>query len=175
MTCKWVELLGPCYKTGRTVSISRTQYIYIVLLTKDILKIMCYMKYREHICVIQWKKSKWTVSHSHFRNITLSSPSNNNTILWAVFTHKIRDTLFDCTSQFLFYEYIILGDFTLSFTPFGAKWKTHITSPTLPRKKRERENSVTLYCWKGAFHLSLTVLVCYRSPLHVLRKLTTNI
>lgn len=49
----------------------------------------------------------------------------------------------------------LLGDFTLSFTPFGAcTFKTKTRKPMSQRA-----------CLKGAFHRSLTVLVCYRFPL----------
>ena len=50
------------------------------------------------------------------------------------------------------------------FTPFGAC--DLCVSLTL-KKERRRKVKSRITCWKGAFHLSLTVLVCYRSPSHV--------
>ena len=52
--------------------------------------------------------------------------------------------------------YLLLGDFTLYFTPFGA---------CIYILKQIKLCSKKHACLKGAFHRSLTVLVRYRFPL----------
>jgi hypothetical protein len=57
-------------------------------------------------------------------------------------------------------KFPLLGDFTLSFTPFGAC--TFRSCHKAPKSFAATKN---VQCLKGAFHRSLTVLVCYRFPL----------
>jgi len=58
----------------------------------------------------------------------------------------------------IFDEVSLLGDFTLCFTPIEAyvKHKLNTEVQSMPRVLK-----------KGAFHPSLTVLICYRFPLHI--------
>jgi hypothetical protein len=53
---------------------------------------------------------------------------------------------------------LLLGDFTLSFTPCGAGVNSKC------KYKKYKYNYMTHVALRGAFHRSLTVLVCYRFP-----------